>query len=74
MNFKLTNEQYKLLKWLISIVIPALIAFFGAVMNAFGWAHTELFLIVAVAFETLLGTIFKVSEINYDKDKDKESK
>lgn len=70
MNFKLTNEQYKLLKWLISIVIPALIAFFGTVMNAFGWTHTELFLIVAVAFETLLGTIFKVSEINYDKDKE----
>lgn len=70
MNFKLSDGHYAGLKWLISIVIPALIAFFGTVMNAFGWAHTELFLIVAVAFETLLGTIFKVAEINYDKDKE----
>ena len=70
MNIRLTNEQYNTLKWLISIVIPALITFVGVVMNTLNYAHTEVFLQVAVAFEALLGAIFKVSEHTYDKEKE----
>lgn len=70
MNVRLTKQQYNTLKWLISIVIPALIAFLGVVMNTLNWMHTEVFLTIAVAFEALLGTVFKVSEYTYDKEKE----
>lgn len=68
MQFKLTDEQYGVLKWVIAVVLPAIITFSGTTMNAFNWQHTELFLTVSVAFQLMLGTIFKVSEYNYDKE------
>lgn len=68
MNIRLTKQQYNTLKWLISIVIPALITFLGVVMNTLNWIHTEVFLTIAVAFEAFLGAIFKVSEYTYDKE------
>ena len=69
-KWTLTNKQYDILKWFISIFIPALITFSGTVMTSLGWAHTELFLTIAVAFELFLGTIFKLSDINYEKNKE----
>ena len=68
MNVRLTKQQYNVLKWLISIVIPALITFLGVVMSTLNYAHTEVFLQIAVAFEALLGAVFKVSEHTYDKE------
>ena len=69
-KWTLTNKQYDILKWVISIFIPALITFLGTVMTSLGWAHTELFLTIAVAFELFLGSIFKLSDINYEKNKE----
>ena len=69
-KWTLTNKQYDILKWIISIFIPALITFLGTVMTSIGWVHTELFLTIAVAFELFLGTIFKWSDINYEKNKE----
>ena len=71
MKFKLTDEQYGVLKWIIAVVLPAIITFSGTTMNAFNWQYTELFLTISVAFQLMLGTIFKVSEYNYDKENDK---
>lgn len=68
MKFKLSDEQYGMLKWIIAIVLPAIITFSGTTMNALDWQHTELFLTISVAFQLMLGTIFKVSEYNYDKE------
>lgn len=65
---KLTDKQYDLLKWAISIVLPALIVFLSVVFNTIGWAHTEPFLQIAVALEVFLGTVFKLSEYKYDKE------
>jgi hypothetical protein len=70
MNFTLTNKQYDVLKWLISVVIPALIVLLSVIMGALNWEHTEVFLTIAVAIETFLGTIFKVSDHNYKKELD----
>ena len=69
-KWTLTNKQYDILKWVISIFIPALITFLGTVMTSLGWAHTEIFLTIAVAFELFLGTIFKLSDVNYEKNKE----
>ena len=69
-KWTLTNTQYDILKWVISIFIPALITFLGTVMTSLGWAHTELFLTISVAFQLFLGTIFKLSDVNYEKNKE----
>lgn len=69
-KWTLTNEQYDILKWIVSIIIPALIVFLGTVFNAIGWQHTEIFMIIAVAFETFLGTVFKLSDSNYKKNEE----
>lgn len=65
---RLSDKQYKILKWVISIVLPALIVFLSVVFDTIGWQYTEPFLQIAVAFEVFLGTVFKVSEHKYDKE------
>ena len=68
MPIKLTDKQYNVLKWIISVVLPALIVFVGIVMQTFDYVHTDVFMTIAVALETFLGTIFKFAEYNYDKE------
>ena len=70
MKWTLTNKQYDILKWFISVFIPAFIVFAGTVMNTLNWGHTEAFLQIAVALELLLGSIFKLSDVNYEKNKE----
>ena len=64
----LTDRQYNVLKWIISVVLPALIVFIGVVMQTLDYAHTDVFMTIAVALETFLGSIFKFAEYNYDKE------
>ena len=65
---RLTDRQYDVLKWLISVVLPALIVFIGIVMQTFDYVYTDVFMTIAVALETFLGTVFKFAECNYDKE------
>lgn len=67
---RLSNKQYDVLKWVISIVLPALITFLAVVFTQFEWQHTEMFLTIAVALETFLGTIFKLSDNKYKKEQE----
>ena len=69
-KWTLTNEQYDIFKWLISVVIPAVVVFLGTVMSVLNWQHTQNFVLIAGAFELLLGTVFKVSDINYNKEEE----
>ena len=64
----LTDRQYNVFKWLIAVVIPALIVFIGVVMQTLDYAHTDVFMTIAVALETFLGSIFKFAEYEYDKE------
>lgn len=65
---KLSNRNYDVLKWVVSIVLPALTLFLSVVFNQFNWQHTETFITIAVAFHTFLGSIFKISDYNYRKE------
>ena len=65
---KLTDRQYNVFKWLIAVVLPALIVFIGVVMQTLDYAHTDVFMTIAVALETFLGSIFKFAEYEYDKE------
>lgn len=69
-KWTLTDQQYDILKWIVAVVLPALIVFLGTVSNALGWAHTDTFMQIAVAFELFIGSIFKLSDSNYQKNKE----
>lgn len=66
---KLPQKAYEVIRWLVSIVMPAIEAFFATVANAWGWnVPTEAILTTLTATETLLGAIFLISKYNNDKE------
>lgn len=67
-KFKLTDEQYAILKWAVSIVMPALGVFIGVVGKTINWDLTDSVLTIWTAFTALLGTCLGVSSYQYNKD------
>lgn len=67
---RLNDNQYKTLKWLVTLVLPAFISFLGVVFKALEVANAETYLTILVGFETFMGAIFKGSEFIYDKEKE----
>ena len=66
-KFKLTDEQYAILKWAVSIVMPALGVFVGVVGKTVNWDLTDSVLTIWTAFTALLGTCMGVSSYHYNK-------
>lgn len=60
-----SNKVYDVLKWICTVFLPALITLYGVIANACDITHTETVLTIAVAFNTFLGTILGISNINY---------
>ena len=48
-----------------SLFLPALITFVGVVLNVLEIEYAEVILTIAVAFNTFLGSILGISNINY---------
>lgn len=63
----MSNKVYDVLKWISLILLPALISFTGVVLNVLEIENTEIILTIAVAFNTFLGTILGISNVNYYK-------
>lgn len=63
----MSNKVYDVLKWIAIVFMPAFITFLGVVLNSFDVAHTDIVLTILIAFETFLGAILGVSNINYKK-------
>ena len=64
---KLSNKTYDILKWITLIALPAIITFYGVVGATFNIPYTEQVLTIAVAFDTMLGTLIGVSTSKYNK-------
>ncbi|MBO7732046.1 MAG: hypothetical protein J6S67_05825 [Methanobrevibacter sp.] len=47
------------------VVLPAVITFFGLVGTTLEWSFTEPVVIIATGFDTMLGTILGISNIQY---------
>lgn len=62
-----SNKVYDLLKWISLVFLPALITFVGVVLNTLDIPNTEVILTISIAFNTFLGTILGISNINYNK-------
>ncbi|KAA9242155.1 MULTISPECIES: phage holin [Aerococcus] len=69
MNFKMSNQTYDVLKWVILIVAPALMTLVSTVGGLYGWADTELVVAVIGAVTTFAGAITGVSSVKYNEDK-----
>ncbi len=71
----LPEKAYELLRWLIAIVLPAVIVFFDTLANAWGWnIPVEAITTSLSALELFLGTIFGISKLSHDKQIAEESK
>lgn len=66
MPFVLPKKVYEIIRWVISIVLPALIVFYGIVADELGIPYTSSVIKIAAAFEALLGTVFCISKLSYD--------
>ena len=64
----LNNKTYDVLKWVVSIVLPALVTLIGVIGASIGWEHTELVMTVITAITAFLGTTLGVSSSNYKKE------
>lgn len=69
---RLNDNQYKTLKWLVTVVLPALIVFIGVILSALDVPNSEVWLTILAGFEVFLGSIFKHAEYRYDQEKERE--
>lgn len=65
----LPQKVYEILRWVVIIVIPALITLYGVIGNTCNIPYTDIVLTIAGAVDVFLGTIFGISKIAYDKQK-----
>ena len=59
------NGIYDKLKWFCLVGFPAIITFFGVLGSTLEWDFTQMVITIAVAFNTMLGTMLGISNIKY---------
>lgn len=64
---KLSNKTYDILKWIALVALPALTTFYGVVGATLNIPYTQEILTIAVAFDTMLGTMLGISNSKYNK-------
>lgn len=63
----MNNKLYDVLQWIVSVVLPAAIAFYAAMSGIWGWPYGEQIVGTLSAIEVFLGTILRISNANYKK-------
>lgn len=66
----LSNKTYDILKWVAQVGLPALTTFYGVVGATCNIPHTQEVLTIAVALDTMIGTMLGISSANYHKGDD----
>ena len=64
---KLSNETYDILKWIITLVLPATATLVQTVGESLSWGPTALVVTILTAVTTFLGAIFMTSSVNHQK-------
>ena len=65
----LSNKLYNILKWVATIVLPALSTMCFAIGDIWGWSFTDQLIGSIVALNTFLGVIIGISAAQYNKSK-----
>lgn len=66
--FKLKNEIYDLLKWLVLVCIPAATVLYAVLDKTFGWGCAETVMTISSAVCTFIGAILGISTAEYNKE------
>lgn len=64
---KLSDNTYNILKWILMIVVPALITLISSLGTIYGWDTSTITLTIA-AIATFLGVITGISNSNFYKE------
>ena len=65
---KLNSQTYDIIKWVVQVVMPALIVAIGTIGGTVSWEHTEITMTILGAITTFLGASLGLSSANYYKD------
>ena len=66
---KLPNKLYDILKWIATIVLPALSTLCFTIGGIWGWSITEQLIGSIAAVDMFLGVILGISSVQYNKTK-----
>jgi hypothetical protein len=61
----MSNKTYDILKFIAQVVLPAVTTFYGVLGATLNIPHTQEVITIAVAFDTMLGTILGISSKKY---------
>lgn len=68
----MSNRLYDILKFIAQVVLPALTTFYGVLGATLNIPFTQEVITIAVAFDTMLGTILGISSKRYYADNNEE--
>ncbi len=68
--FKMNNETYDFLKWLTTIVLPAIAAFYKTLAPIWNLPYEEQIPVTIMALVTLLGSCLAYSSSKYKKEQE----
>ena len=64
---KISNKTYDIIKWIVMIVLPAIIALYSTLASIWGFPYAEQITATLAAIEVFLGAILGISTYNYNK-------
>lgn len=64
---KISNKTYDVIKWIVTIVLPAIITLYSALANIWDFPYAQQIIPTLAAIEVFLGVIMGVSTYNYNK-------
>ena len=65
---KLSDKVYDTLKWIVTIVLPALSALYWGLSGIWGWLYAEQVVGTVAVVTTFLGALLGISTAQYTRD------
>ena len=70
MAMKITNKAYDTIKWIVVIVIPAVITLYSTLGGIWDFPYVQEITGTLAAIDVFLGVIMKISSVSYNKEYD----
>lgn len=64
---KLSNKTYDIMKWIVTIVLPALSALYWGLSGIWNWPYAEQVVGTIAVVTTFLGALLGISTVQYKK-------
>ena len=73
MNLQLSNSLYDVMKWVVTLLLPALGTLYFTISQIWGLPYGEEVVGTLTAIALFLGTILRISSSNYSQDDEEEN-